>query len=225
MKSINLFLSLFLITLITQNFQCGREKNFLCNEYKNDTILVPFQITPSNMQALHVLDTLFFESTVNDTMNSVRGINFTKSIETATLSLQGYKVVTQAGGSALNYANIEFNPLVFEGQFVVPSPYQGITLMYNRMAPYNKIKGGLVLGQPGLYVFTTQCLGNYYEGSFYLPGNNCTSFKLLNRMNQPDYQNQIWNRLGTTALTLNGASSYTVVRHEDPNHFFVEVLP
>jgi hypothetical protein len=225
MKSIYLCISLFLITLVTQNFQCGRETDYICNQYNNDTIFVPFQISSNNMQTLHVLDTIFFESTINYTMNSVNGRRFSKNIENANLGLQGYKVVNQSAGVALNYANIEFNPLVFEGQFVVPSPYQGITLMYNRLAPYNKIKGGLILGQPGLYVFTTQCLVNYYEGTFYTEGNNCTSYKLVNKLNQLDFQNQIWNSLGTSSLTLNGAPGYTVVKRGDANHFFVQVLP
>lgn len=221
---IKIFFTLFIISLITQNFKCGRYPNRLCEEYNRDTVFAPFDISISGAQPIRVLDTLFLTCQLNDTLKSQNGLRFLKNIDYANMAIQGYKVVNLGGSYGLNYANIEFNPLVIQGQFRTGS-YPGINIMYERSQPYNKAKIGIVAGQPGLYVFTVLSYTNYYEGDFFIEGNNCTSFHLLNKLNQSDNQVVNWNNLGVDRLELNGYPGYDRVNRNSPNHFFLQVLP
>ncbi|MEY4702760.1 MAG: hypothetical protein RIR96_657 [Bacteroidota bacterium] len=223
-NAIRLFIGLFLITLITQNFQCGRNPRRLCDEYIRDTIYAPFDISTSGAQTISVLDTLFLTCRLNDTIRSLNGLRFIKKIENATVAVQGYKVVDQGGSYGLNYANIEFNPIVIKGQFR-NGIYSGINLLYERIQPYNDVKLGLVAGQPGLYLFTVQSFANYYEGDLFIEGNDCTSFHLLNKLNQSENQSFNWNNLGIQGLELIGYPGYEISNRNNPNHFFVRVLP
>lgn len=224
-NSINLFFGLFIITLITQNFKCGRSPYRLCDEYNRDTVFAPFNISISDTQTIRVFDTLFITCQLNDTMKSKNGLRFIKSIDYANLAIQGYKVVNQGGGNyGLNYANIEFNPLVLQGQFST-GYYPGINITFERSRPYNRAKMGIVPGQPGLYLFTLYSFATYYEGDLIIEGNECTSFHVVNKLNQSDNQTFFWDRLNRNSLELNGYPGVEIINRNNPNHFFVEVLP
>jgi hypothetical protein len=224
-NSIKVFFGLFIISLITQNFKCGRSPYRLCGEYNKDTVFAPFNISISDTQSIRVFDTLFLTCQLNDTMKSKNGLRFIKKTETANIAVQGYKVVDQGGSYGLNYANIEFNPVVIKGRFNNGYYFPGINLLYERNQPYNDVKLGLVAGQPGLYLFTVQSFANYYEGDLYIDGNECTSFHLLNKLNQTENQSFNWGNLGVQGLELIGSSGYTIANRNNPNHFFLRVLP
>ena len=84
---------------------------------------------------------------------------------------------------------------------------------------------GIVPGQPGLYLFTLYSVATYYEGELISEGNECTSFHVVNKLNQSDNQTFFWDRLNRNSLELNGYPGVEIINRNNPNHFFVEVLP
>ena len=136
-----------------------------------------------------------------------------------TLDGEAYKVVNNGSGAILNYANIEFNPLVFEGQF--QNFYsQGYGFLYNRNEPYNFLKGGLVAGRSGLYLCTVNTNNNYYEFVIY---QTCSQYKLFNYIPPIQQQKQYWDSLGVSVLRLNGNYNQEIAKKSDFNYFFVRV--
>lgn len=127
-------LSVYMIA--TPAFQCGdRGPENDCMNYVSDTVLIPTEI--SNYQnGINLYDTINFASTASDTIRPINSSQFLYPFTTLNSNFQAYKVVNNGSGPILNFANIEFNPLVFEGQFQNYS-YQGYAFLYNRNEPFN----------------------------------------------------------------------------------------
>lgn len=205
--------------IVTPAFQCGnRGPENDCTNYVSDTVLIPTDIS-NHLNSINIYDTIKFSSTVNDTLQPRNTSQFVYPFTALNSNIQAYKVVNNGSGAILNYANIEFNPLVFEGQF--QNFYsQGYGFLYNRNEPYNFLKGGLVAGRSGLYLCTVNTNNNYYEFVIY---QTCSQYKLFNYIPPIQQQKQYWDSLGVSVLRLNGNYNQEIAKKSDFNYFFVRV--
>lgn len=208
--------------IISPGFQC-RESPLAenCGPYNRDTVFVPFQLNSANA-INHVYDTINLISSFNDTIHSVQGKTFLHPFNTLNLNVQAYKIVNTGSGATLNYANIEFNPLITEGQYQNISTF-GINILYNRIVPNNKLQFSLVAGMPGLYLITLN-MRDYSQGLFiYEPNNYCNEYKVNSFIPESQQRKQYWDTIGTTTLRLNGNNNFIVANKEETNYFFIKV--
>jgi hypothetical protein len=205
--------------ILTPAFHCGEPyQGDNCTNYVSDTVFIPMEIT-NHLNGINIYDTIKFSSAVNDTIQPRNSSQFVYPFTALNSNIQAYKVVNNGSGPILNYANIEFNPLVFEGQF---QNYfnQGFGFLYNRNEPNNFLKGGLVAGRSGLYLFTVNTNNNYYEFLIY---QTCSQYKVLNNIPTGQQQKQYWDSLGVSVLRLNGNYNQEIAKKSDMNYFFVRV--
>ncbi len=223
MNRIIFFVILIGIVLVTPGFHCGGEPPYSnCNQYTTDTAMFDFSVINNN--SIHVFDTIQIHSRISDSIRTTSGNQFFYEQNVLSCNIQAYKVVNNGTGPVLNYANNEFNPLVFAGQFQNTAGI-GYGYIFNRMAPYNELRAGLVVGRPGLYLITTGPNNDYYGN--YIPSNNpCVQIQSMNFIPIAEQNRSIWDSLGTTALLLNG-SSYPepIAKKSNRNYFFVRVNP
>jgi len=205
--------------VFTPAFQCGdRGPENDCTNYVSDTVLIPMEIS-NHLNSINIYDTIKFSSKVNDTLQPRNTSQFVYPFTALNSNIQAYKVVNNGSGAILNYANIEFNPLVFEGQFQNYAN-QGYGFLYNRNEPNNFLKGGLVAGRSGLYLCTVNTNNNYYEFVIY---QTCSQYKLFNYIPPTQQQKQYWDSLGVSVLRLNGNYNQEIAKKSDFNYFFVRV--
>ena len=223
MKNILFILGLLAYTIISPGFECGRERPRDCQEYSSDSVKIAYNVI--NNRPLSVLDTISFSSTLNDTFTSVKGTHVTSTINTLSSQMQVYKVINYGSGYGLNYANIEFNPLVTEG-YLQNSPNQGVSFLYNRVEPSNRLNASLVAGTPGLYLVTVSLSSSYYYLYFHDNSNRCSQYYGVPFIPVVEQQRQYWDSLGTTSLRLiGGIDNQPVSNKQDNNYFFVKVNP
>jgi hypothetical protein len=173
----------------------------------------------NHLNGINIYDTIKFSSTVTDTLQPINTSQFVYPFTALNSNIQAYKVVNNGSGPILNYANIEFNPLVFEGQF--QNYYsQGYGFLYNRNEPNNFLNGGLVAGRSGLYLCTVNTNNNYYEFVIY---QTCNQYKVINNIPTSQQQKQYWDSLGVSVLRLNGNYNQEIAKKSDMNYFFVRV--
>ncbi|CAN5737304.1 hypothetical protein BH11BAC4_BH11BAC4_13920 [soil metagenome] len=216
-----LFFSLIISYIIlTPGFLCGPGPQENCSNSIKDTAIFPFNI-PNNNTSFHVLDTIKLISAVSDTIHSIKGKSFLNPLNFLSSSISLYKVVNTGSGAVLNYANIEFNPLVLEGQFLNNGDLE---IQYNRVLPYNRLQASLVPGSPGLYLVT---LDNNYSYGYQItePNNHCDIYYGAFFIPENQQQKQYWDSLGTTSLMLAGTNGYEVANKNNRNCFFVKILP
>ncbi len=205
--------------IVTPAFQCGnRGPENDCTNYVSDTVFIPMEIS-KHFNNINIYDTIKFSSTVTDTLKPINSSQFVYPFTALNSNIQAYKVVSNGSGAILNYANIEFNPLVYEGQFQSYSN-QGYGFLYNRNEPNNFLKGGLVAGRSGLYLCTVNTNNNYYEFVIY---QTCSQYKMLNYIPPSQQQKQYWDSLGVSVLRLNGNYNQEIAKKSDMNYFFVHV--
>ncbi len=221
-KSIFFFSIICFYMIVTPAFQCGDPYNDVCPTYTQDTAKISFNVNNNNHQ-FRVLDTIQFSSFISDTIQTVKGNSFISPLNTLSCNMQAYKVVDNGSGPILNYANIEFNPLVIEGQFQ-NYPNQGISLLYNRIEPLNRLRGSLVAGTKGLYLITVGANNSYYSFYIYESNNPCTQYKGLSYIPEAQQQRQYWDSLGTSVLRLSGANDQVISNKSDGNYFFIKVV-
>jgi hypothetical protein len=205
--------------IVTPAFHCGgpyQQDN--CTNYISDTVFMPMEIS-NHLNDINIYDTIKFSSKVNDTLQPRNTSQFVYPFTALNSNIQAYKVVNNGSSPILNYANIEFNPLVFEGQF---QNYfnQGFGFLYNRNEPFNYLKGGLVSGRSGLYLCTVNTNNNYYEFLIY---QTCSQYKVMNYIPTSQQQKQYWDSLGVSVLRLNGNYNQEIAKKSDMNYFFVRV--
>jgi hypothetical protein len=205
--------------IVTPAFQCGDPyQGDNCTNYITDTVLIPTDIS-NHLNSINIYDTIKFSSRVNDTLQPRNTSQFVYPFTALNSNIQAYKIVNNGSGAILNYANIEFNPLVFEGQFQNYNS-QGFGFLYNRNEPNNFLKGGLVAGRSGLYLCTVNTNNNYYEFIIYQP---CNQYKVFNFIPPTQQQKQYWDSLGVSVLRLNGNYNQEIAKKSDMNYFFVRV--
>jgi hypothetical protein len=207
--------------IVTPGFHCG-DRPDPCPNYTVDTI--HFNFNTNNLNGhINNYDTLYFTSIVNDTITTTSNNTSVSQINYLASHIQAYKVIENSNARTLNYANIEFNPIVIEGQFQ-NGPTQGINIMYNRIEPYNRLKAALVAGRPGLYLISFSNADSYYGYYNYMnESNHCTSYITKNIIPRAQQQIQYWDSLGTTSLYLSGNSSYEIANKNGSDYFFVRV--
>ncbi len=214
-----LFLGLSIV--FTPGFQCGDTFPKNCDLYKTDTI-------KNNLEFINfrpdyrVNDTLKFTSLLNDTAHSTSGVSFVSQYpyNNRNLYIQTYKVVMNNGTPALNYANIEFNPLITEGSFS-NSNTSGYYFQYKKLDPYYRLGVSLISGYTGLYLITFSTGGYSYVNT----NTPCTNYRNLYFIPEQIQQKQYWDSLGVIKLQLNGGADYTIKNKEDPDYLFIRIKP
>lgn len=215
-----LLLFSFFASIVLCGFQCGRQPE-LCDRYTNDSIQFGYDVT--NHTNMQVFDTLQLQATINDSILTVNQLWFVEPLTTFACTVQAYKVLMYNGAPMLQYANIEFNPVVYQGQYDVSSS-NGFSFIFNRLQPYNLLRSGFVAGRPGLYLFKIQSRPNYYYyENIYVNGYPCTQFRTSSFIDEPTQGKQYWTSLGTTSLRLLGGGINAIVNKDDRDYFFVAV--
>ncbi len=222
-----MFILLF-YTMVSPGFQCGDRGHDICDRYTYDSIPLPFEVY-NNDHSFHVADTINMFSIINDTFHSINGENPVLPSNNLYASIQPYKVVNVTSGPELNYANIEFNPIVSEG-FFQTNPYQssGYNFLYNRLEPYNRLAPSLIIGSPGLYLIkigiaNSSYFYSDYANSFSDHKNPCNQYIGKCSISSTSQQKQYWDTLGTTVLRLANSNGQIISNKEDKNYFFVKV--
>jgi hypothetical protein len=195
-----------------------------CTRYNTDTAWLPVNVIRP-LSEIRVYDTLFVEAEMNDSVKTVGGNNFVQDFSTLNCNMQAYRVETVSGAYLLNYANIEFNPVLKTGQFMNYGG-TGYGFYFNRNKPLNKLKVGLVPGKPGLYLVTLNS-SSYVYSEYYFYNNNipCTQFMLKSKV-APDQQGrEYWDSLNTSQLRLSGGGDYPIAEKDRSDYFFVRVNP
>lgn len=214
-------------TIISPSYKC-REYPEPCDRYVSDTLSLHFNVDQGD-GSFQPFDTIHFLSVLNDTMRSNQGRNYIYNYGSPSLQIQCYKVVEgPSDNPVLVYANIEFNPLVSEGQFL--NYYgQGTNLMYNRQIPYSRLRGAFVPGRPGLYLFVVRP-NNYYNDylfSYADPNGprECINYFSKYTLTPAERLSNYWDTLGVTALTLQGDGYNVIAQKNESNHFFIHINP
>jgi len=217
------YLVLIAVVLVAPGFQCGTRPPYEnCNQYTTDTAI--FNVSVANQTNIAVMDTIQIQSIISDTIQTTSGNQFQYEQNLLSCNIQAYKVVNNGNGPVLNYANNEFNPLVFTG-LMQNTPSIGFGYIYNRFAPFNELRAGLVAGRPGLFLITTGANNGYYEN--YIPSYSpCVQIKSMNFVPIAQQNTNIWDSLGTTSLMLAGNySPEPIANKSNRNYFFVRVRP
>ncbi len=223
-----ILLTLALYGIISPGFQCGDRGPDICERYSYDTIPLNFEVY-NNSESFQILDTIKMSSVLNDTFQTVNGEMVVLPCSSMYASIQPYKVVNNGSGPQLNYANIEFNPIVSEG-FFQNNPYQssGYNFLYNRTEPFNRLRNSLIVGSRGLYLIkigiaNTSYTFSDYSNTFFDSKNPCNHYIGNCSIANSTQQKQYWDSLGTSVLRLANSNDQIVSKKEDKNYFFVKV--
>ena len=169
---------------------------------------------------MQAFDTLQLHATISDSIRTSNQLSFIEPLTTFACTIQPYKVMMNNGSPILQYATIEFNPVLYQGQYDVSSN-NGFGFIFNRLQPYNLLHSGFVAGRPGLYLFKIQSRPNYYYENMYINGYPCTQFRTSSSIDEPAQGKQYWTTLGTTSLRLLGGGVNPIVNSDDRDYFFV----
>ncbi len=216
-----------LFAFITLNsFQCGKNISDPCDKYTADTILLSSGL-PNIKAVFKVGDTIKLESLIKDEFVPKSGAAaFTTEINQLYYRLQPFSIIKNNALPELQYANIEFNPIVVDGQLLNIN-YSGYNYLYKRNTGVNSLKIGFVAGKPGLYAF--QCTnGRYgYDGGFnlYRPGDNCTNYWGITNFTASQKNLQYWDSLGVAAVSLPSNYGTNTIAKNNYNYFFFKVIP
>jgi hypothetical protein len=223
--TLTLLIALFCF-IVTQSFQCDRGINQQCDTYKTDTVLLNVSIVNAAAE-YRLYDTIWLSSIVNDNFTPLSGSPalFTKSIDQLNLTVMPYSINTAGTLPILQYANIEFNPVVREGSLQNPG-YNGYNYIFRRVAPNNNLQAGLVAGRTGLYLVEINH-GNYYGGSFniYNGNDHCTSYNGQSAMPLSQQNRNYWTLLGVTAISIGSNYGSKTVSINNRNYFIIRVIP
>jgi hypothetical protein len=223
MKHLSYCIIIAALLIISQGFQCGRGRisDNCNNQYNTDSIILPFNVINSSA-TYRVGDTIKLASIVNDSILTQKGKSFINPREYFSTQLQPYKVVTTGSVKELNYANIEFNPLVNIGQFQIYAG-AGFSFTYQRNSPLNKLNISIVAGKVGLYLFKLS--NNQYGINRVSDGDICTNYFEYLNFPVANQNNNYWDSIGVTKLSLASTSGYELAKKGDRDYFFVKVIP
>lgn len=231
MKPTFFILSLFLLCLLTQCTQCDPHTRDVCNgDYKADSILLDIQVLNPAAEYKQY-DTVWISSDISDDFAPLSGnpASFTNKIEQLYLTVQPYQIIDNPPGFPyLQYANIEFNPIVKDGSLENLNS-GGYVYKFRRIAPYNKLAIGIVAGRPGTYII--ECTHSTYPylggGNFqiYNGNNTCISYFGKSTFSSGQQNLEFWNSLGTTNLSLaSNYGNYNILK-DSHNYFIIKVVP
>jgi len=218
-QTVYFFFAICFMMIVSPAFQCGEEPYDVCPTYIQDTAILRVQV-PNNNGSFEVLDTIQILSVISDTIRTVKGKTFLSPINTLNTNIQAYKIIQTNTNNSLNYANVEFNAVVIEGE-IQNYPFLGYTFLHRRILPFNRLNTSLVAGFRGLYLIVVN--SSDYGLFIREPNNNCTSYAAVHFVDETQQQKQYWDSLGTTSLRLSGNNNFVVANKMDRNYFFVKV--
>jgi len=142
------------------------------------------------------------------------------------MNSQPYHVITSTSLPQLQYANIEFNPVITEGLLQNLS-YSGYNFLYKRTTALNTLKIGFVAGRTGLYVISSNNSLYSSGGSFSLirGSDYCTTYYGITSFSLAEQNRNYWDSLGVTAVSLPSNYGGTVIAKNMRNYFFFKVIP
>jgi hypothetical protein len=227
MKSVLSFLFILLCFVTTQSFQCGRSPIDRCDNYKTDTLLLNTTIVNAALE-YHLYDTVWISSAVNDNFSPLSGspASFNRPIEQMSLTIVPYAINTTGALPVMQYAYIEFNPVVREGSLQNPG-YFGYNYNFRRVAPNNTLQAGLVAGRTGLYIIDL-AHGTYYGGgSFQVNNGNdyCTTYFGQSAVPVSQQNRSYWSTLGVSSISLAPNYGAKTISLGSRNYFIFRVIP
>lgn len=218
-----------LFAFITLNsFQCGKNVSDPCTQYNKDTVLLNHSF--ANVKAtFKVGDTIKIEALISDNLPALSGnINLSAPLNQLYLKIQPYSIIKNSTLPELQYANIEFNPYVGEGQ-LVNSSNGGYNYLYKRTSNANSLKIGFIAGRPGLYLFDlSNDRYSYQIGgglALYASGDNCTTYWGISNFNKSSQNLQYWDSLGVAAVSVSPNYGFGTVSKNNRNYFLFKVIP
>jgi hypothetical protein len=221
---------LFLITgpllIIFQSFRCRKDDINSCNSYKQDSVVLNFSVENPN-STYHINDTIWISSIISDGVTPISGSGpFTYSFLQLYLNVQPFEVVTNSTLPQLQYANIEFNPVVKQG-LLENNAYQGYEFLYRRTEGLNTAEVGFIAGRTGL--FALSCSNSSYIGGFELnfakPNDYCTTYSGISAFPLTQQNINYWDTLGVTVVSLTPNYGSLFIAKEMKNYFFFRVIP
>jgi|GEM_PF-3343032 len=228
MRSRTIVLSLLgILFVVAQSFDCGRRRGLNCNPSATDTALLGVNLS-SNMATVKLLDTIWFSSTVSDTIYNRAGTDrIVNAFEQMLLVVQPYTIIRNGTLSQLAYANIEFNPVVKDGVFANNSYYPGFQFQFRRNKPFNYLQAGLVAGKPGLYAIVLNHNNYIGNNNFYItPANNyCKQFIVNSSINASQQNQQYWDTLQVSSLPLQNSNGSTIITRNNTHYVLIKVVP
>jgi hypothetical protein len=174
-----------------------------------------------------VLDTINIYSKISDNIQTVAGETFIYPFNSMNMYLQTYKVTPSGSAFVLNYANINFNYFVNTGIFQNTGSL-GLNVLFQRNEPFNTADVSFVAGDTGLYLITCKFSSSYYEDGniqFYRANDYCNRFTGIPVIPEIKQNNQYWDSLGITTLTLANSGNAVVASKADRNYLFIKVNP
>ncbi len=227
MRNIFFILSLSILFITTQSVNCGpRPLPSNCEQYKNDSLLLNVSVTNPALQ-YHLFDTIWLTSLISDTYSPLSGTpaSFIKPTEQLFMSVQPYSINTSGTLPLLQYANIEFNPIVIEGS-MSQFGYNGYNYQYRRVAPNNILRAGLVAGRTGLYLIELNP-SSYINNPFYIYNTNdfCTTYYGIASVPTNQQNSSYWTGLGVTSVSTSAAYGSHIVSKNMRNYLIFRVVP
>jgi hypothetical protein len=226
MRNAILILSLLILFVTTQSVDCHRPNSLNCNNYKSDTVLLDVSVTNPALQ-YHLFDTIWLTSLISDTYTPLSGSpsSFTKSTDQLYMSIQPYSINTSGTLPLLQYANIEFNPVVIDGS-LSQYGYTGYNFQYRRVAPNNSLKAGLVAGRTGLYLVELNPYNNASIPFYIYNGNDyCASYYGIASVPAAQQNSSYWTGLGVTAVSTSPVYGNHTVSKNMRNYLIFRVVP
>ena len=226
MKTKKLLVLLFILLTLLESFQCGRDRYSNCANFKNDTLLFNCKI-PVASAVYHIGDTIMLESMISDNFTPLSGNpSFTRELNQLNFNVQPFVVKNTNTLPELQYANVEFNPFVREGQ-LQNIGIGGYVFLYKRLTALNSLKIGLIAGRSGLYVL--QCRNSQYsydnDITIYNQADACTTYRGVTNFLPAEQNRNYWDSVGVTALSLAPNYGNTTIAKSMRNYFFFKVVP
>lgn len=227
MRKLFFILSLLTLFISTQSTDCHWHRNpSNCEKFKTDTVLLDVSVTNPALQ-YHLFDTIWLTSLLSDTYTPLSGtpVSFTRSTDQLFMSIQPYSINTSGTLPMLQYANIEFNPIVTDGS-LSQFGYNGYNYQYRRVAPNNSLRAGLVTGRTGLYLVELNP-SNYVNSPFSIYNNNdyCTTYYGIASVPAAQQNSNYWTGLGVTAISTSSAYGSHTVSKNMRNYLIFRVIP
>jgi hypothetical protein len=226
MRKLLFILSLLLLFVSTQSVDCHRPVPSNCDQYKKDTVLLDVSVSNPLLQ-YHLFDTIWLASLISDTYNPLSGspVSFTRATEQLFMSIQPFSINTSGTLPLLQYANIEFNPVVTDGS-LSQFGYNGYNCQYRRVAPNNSLRAGLVAGRTGLYLVELNP-SSYINNPFYIYNTTdfCTTYYGIASVPAAQQNSSYWTGLGVTAVSTSPAYGNHTVSKNMRNYLIFRVVP
>lgn len=226
MKANILIIIVLFFSIVLQSFQCGRPVE-RCTNYTQDTVLLGSNVI--NSRALyHIGDTIWIGSVVTDNLIPLSGAApFNIELTQLFFNAQPYSIKNNPTLPELQYANIEFNPVVAVGQ-LQNIGFGGYSFLYKRTTATNSLKIGFVAGRTGLYAMDCGNSRYYYDGaalSIYKPNENCTTYWGLTNFAAIEQNKNYWDSIGVAAVSLAPNYGNTTISKSERNYFLFKVIP